>query len=157
MLQGIEPGFLTLVIAAGMVVGMVYYLLTWRNCGGVVTPGVLAALALLAPSVLIKVALASALTFVVMQPILRRVFLSLANTMGLYIAVGLLANYLLEYLFARALPHINVVALLGFISPGLIAYYMRREGIVNTVVGTMGTAAITLAIALLCVQITPKG
>jgi hypothetical protein len=155
MLLGIEPGFLTMVITLGALVGLGYYVLTWRNCGGTVTPGVLAALALLAPGALAKVAVAAALTYLVMPPILRRVFLSQANTIGLYVTVGLVISLVSELALNWALPKVHVVTLLGLVSPGLIAYYMRREGVVMTVLGTSSAAAMTALIALTCVQLTP--
>jgi poly-gamma-glutamate biosynthesis protein PgsC/CapC len=109
--------------------------------GGIVVPGYFA-LTLNEPIRVIATILVALATFLIIR-LLSHVMLIYGRRMLL---LGVLVGYLLGYV-TRIVPPLSIarlhldVSVIGYVIPGLLAYWMNRQGIVETI-STMLIAAV---------------
>jgi poly-gamma-glutamate biosynthesis protein PgsC/CapC len=138
-------------IGLGLVVSLFFTEILGLAAGGLVVPGYIA-LYLNQPLRIAATVLAALVTFGVVKLLGRVMLLYGRRTMVFCVLAGFLFGYLTRYLLvfndtvglgvdARVLQSI------GYIIPGLMAYWMLRQGIVETLC-TMITAAFIVRIAL---------
>jgi len=111
--------------------------------GGIVVPGYVA-LTLTQPARLAVTVLVALAVFVILKA-LSHVFLLFGRRMLL---LGVLLGYVLGYA-TRIVPPLTVetarleVGVIGYVIPGLIAYWMHRQGVIETVATMLVAAVIT--------------
>ena len=109
--------------------------------GGIVVPGYFA-LTLTEPVRVIATILVALATFLIIK-LLSRVMLVFGRRMLL---LGVLVGYLLGYV-TKIVPTLTIaslhldVSVIGYVIPGLLAYWMNRQGVVETI-STMLIAAV---------------
>jgi poly-gamma-glutamate biosynthesis protein PgsC/CapC len=109
--------------------------------GGIVVPGYFA-LTLTEPVRVIATILVALATFLIIK-LLSRVMLVFGRRMLL---LGVLVGYLLGYV-TKIVPPLSIanlhldVSVIGYVIPGLLAYWMNRQGVVETI-STMLIAAV---------------
>ncbi|GHS99004.1 capsular polysaccharide biosynthesis protein CapC [Synergistales bacterium] len=132
-------GTVSLTLAVGVAVGLVYYRRTGWSPGGLVTPGLLALSA--SDPVSFLGALLLGLAFAV---VLR----CLVSKMCLYgrerVGAALLMAILFRLVFRSVMPALFIDSLwIGWAAPGLIAADAERQGALMTVTGATSTGIAT--------------
>jgi len=139
-----------IVIAVGL--GMMLNLLLTETiglaAGGIVVPGYIA-LNIHQPDMVISTIIIALITYLLLYLFSRFILLYGRRLLIVSIIIG----YLLGYL-TRLYPSISFetltldVTTIGFVVPGLIAYWMQRQGIVETI-STMIIAAVIVRLILI--------
>lgn len=138
-------------IGLGLVVSLVFTEILGLAAGGLVVPGYIA-FYLDQPLRILATVLAALVTYGTVRLLGRVILLYGRRTMVFCVLAGFLFGYLTRYLlvFNEAMSLGVEAALLqsiGYIIPGLIAYWMMRQGIVETLC-TMFMAAFIVRLAL---------
>jgi len=139
-------------IGLGLVVSLIFSEMLGLAAGGLVVPGYIA-LYLHQPVRIIGTILAALVTYGLVGIIGRFVLLYGRRTLVFCVLAGFLFGYLTRYLLVfNAMfdfgVDANIVQSIGYIIPGLIAYWMLRQGIVETLC-TMLMAAFIVRLALI--------
>jgi|UniRef100_A0A7C4TAZ3 poly-gamma-glutamate biosynthesis protein PgsC/CapC len=139
-----------IVIAVGL--GMMLNLLLTETiglaAGGVVVPGYIA-LNLHHPDMVISTVITALLTYLIIYLLSHYILLYGRRLLIISIIIG----YLLGY-FTRIYPSLSFETLkldittIGFVVPGLIAYWIQRQGIIETI-STMFIAAVIVRLVLI--------
>lgn len=134
----------TVCLAAGMLLGMLYYQRTGWACGGIITPGVIAMYA--GDPLKIGVSLLAGLvTWLLLEGLVR-----LTGAYGRQrIAAAMLIALALRYPLVAVLGEASLW--LGWVVPGLIGADMQRQGVFNTLAGAV-TVSIAAAMSVLLLQ-----
>lgn len=124
-------------IGLGIVLGMFFYNRTGRSCGGIITPGFIA-LQIGSPSS-IAMALASAVVLsFVLEGVVRITGIYGRQRIALAMLLALGCKFMLDLFFP-------VSSLwLGWVLPGLVAADMQRQGLVETLTGTVIVSLLTV-------------
>ena len=124
-------------LALGIIIGLFWSRRTGWNCGGLITPGILAIHAGMPLSclyaILIGVILAPILNFIVQR----------GNLYGRErIGAAMLLALTVRVLWMHLLPSmgVDVPLWLGWVVPGLLAADIQRQGLVITLAGSISTA-----------------
>lgn len=138
-------------IGLGLVVSLAFSELLGVAAGGLVVPGYIA-LYLDQPARIVATMLAALLTYGVVSGLGRFVLLYGRRDLVFCVLAGYLFGYATRYLlFLNAVFGVGIEAAvlqsIGYIIPGLIAYWMRRQGVAETVC-TMLVAAFIVRLAL---------
>ncbi|MBN2171577.1 MAG: poly-gamma-glutamate biosynthesis protein PgsC [Candidatus Krumholzibacteriota bacterium] len=138
-------------IGLGLVVSLVFSEILGLAAGGLIVPGYIA-LYLHEPLRIAGTVLAALVTFVSLKLVSRFVLLYGRRTLVFCVLAGFVFGFLTRYLLAfNAAVGVGVDASLlqsiGYIIPGLIAYWMLRQGVVETLC-TMLMAAFIVRLAL---------
>ena len=138
-------------IGLGLVVALVFSEILGLAAGGLVVPGYIA-LYLDQPLRILGTILASLVTYGFIRILGRYVLLYGRRTMVFSVLAGFLFGYLTRYIlvFNDTLNlgvDTSVIQSIGYIIPGLIAYWMMRQGIVETLC-TMIMASFIVRLAL---------
>ena len=138
-------------IGLGLVVSLVFSEILGLAAGGLVVPGYIA-LYLDQPLRILGTILASLVTYGFIRLLGRFVLLYGRRTMVFCVLAGFLFGYLTRYIlvFNNAMNlgvDTSVIQSIGYIIPGLIAYWMMRQGIVETLC-TMIMASFIVRLAL---------
>ncbi len=138
-------------IGLGLVVSLVFSEILGLAAGGLVVPGYIA-LYLDQPLRILGTILASLVTYGFVKIVGRTVLLYGRRTMVFCVLAGFLFGYLTRYIlvFNDALNlgvDTSVIQSIGYIIPGLIAYWMMRQGVVETLC-TMIMASFIVRLAL---------
>jgi len=139
-------------IGLGLVMGLIFTEVLGVAAGGLIVPGYIA-LYLDQPWRLLGTALAAVLTYGVVNLLGRFILLYGRRTLVLSVLVGfffgLLTRYLLVFnaMLGTGLD-VSVVRAIGYIIPGLIAYWMHRQGVLSTL-AAMVMAAFLVRLALI--------
>jgi poly-gamma-glutamate biosynthesis protein PgsC/CapC len=142
-------------IGLGLLVSLVFSEILGLAAGGLVVPGYIA-LYLDQPLRILATVLAALVTYGCVQLIGRVILLYGRRTMVFCVLAGFLFGYLTRYLlvFNQTLGlgvDAAVLRSIGYIIPGLIAYWMMRQGIVETLC-TLVIAAFIVRVALVVVH-----
>lgn len=138
-------------IGLGLVVSLVFSEILGLAAGGLVVPGYIA-LYLDQPLRILGTVLAALVTFGFIRVLGRFVLLYGRRTMVFCVLAGFLFGYLTRYLliFNASLElgvDTSLIQSIGYIIPGLIAYWMCRQGVVETLC-TMIMASFLVRLAL---------
>ncbi len=138
-------------IGLGLVVSLFFTEILGLAAGGLVVPGYIA-LYLNQPLRIAATVLAALVTYGAVKLLGRVMLLYGRRTMVFCVLAGFLFGYLTRYLLvfneAMALGFdARVLQSIGYIIPGLMAYWMLRQGIVETLC-TMFVAAFIVRVAL---------
>ncbi len=130
-------------IGLGMLASFVLTETIGVAAGGIVVPGYFA-LALNEP-VRVAATIAVSLATLLIIKVVGRFMLVFGRRMLL---LGVLVGYLLGYV-TRIVPHLTVGAahfdlgVIGYVIPGLVAYWMNRQGILETIATMLLAAVLT--------------
>jgi poly-gamma-glutamate biosynthesis protein PgsC/CapC len=138
-------------IGLGLVISLAFSEVIGLAAGGLVVPGYIA-LYLDRPERILGTLLAALVTYAVVRLVGRHVLLYGRRMLVFCVLAGFLFGYLTRYLLVfNAMFHLGVEAALlqaiGYIIPGLIAYWMLRQGIVETI-STMFVVAFLVRLSL---------
>ncbi len=130
-------------IGIGMVASFFMTETVGLAAGGIVVPGYFA-LVLHEPTRVVSTLLVALATFLLLR-LLSRFMLVYGRRM---LVLSILVGYLLGYL-TRIAPHWTLgqldldVGVIGYVIPGLLAYWMSRQGVVETVTVMLVAAVLT--------------
>ena len=138
-------------IGLGLVVSLVFSEILGLAAGGLVVPGYIA-LHLDQPLRILSTVLAALVTYGFIRLVGRFVLLYGRRTMVFSVLAGFLFGYLTRYIlvFNEAMKlgvDTSMIQSIGYIIPGLIAYWMMRQGVVETLC-TMIMASFIVRLAL---------
>ena len=138
-------------IGLGLVVSLVFSEILGLAAGGLVVPGYIA-LHLDQPLRILGTVLAALVTYAFLRLLDRFVLLYGRRTMVFSVLAGFLFGYLTRYIlvFNEAMKlgvDTSMIQSIGYIIPGLIAYWMMRQGVVETLC-TMIMASFIVRLAL---------
>lgn len=138
-------------IGLGLVISLVFTEVLGLAAGGLIVPGYIA-LYLDQPLRIAGTVVAALLTFFTVKALGRVVLLYGRRTMVFCVLCGFLFGYLTRYVlvFNAMLGtgvDVSIIRSIGYIIPGLIAYWMHRQGILATL-STMIMAAFLVRLAL---------
>lgn len=138
-------------IGLGLVVSLAFSELMGVAAGGLIVPGYVA-LHLDQPLRVATTLVAALLTYATVGAMGRFILLYGRRTMVFCVLVGFVYGYLTRYLliFNDELGigfDVHLFQSIGYIIPGLIAYWMRRQGVVETI-STMLMASFLVRTAL---------
>jgi len=134
-------------IGLGLVASLLFTEAVGFAAGGFVVPGYIA-LYLDQPMKLLGTFIAAVITFVCVK-LAGKVFLLYGRrSLVLAVLLGFVFGALMERLPAIAFASREGISAIGFIIPGLIAYWMTRQGILQTV-AAMFIAAVLVRLALI--------
>jgi gamma-polyglutamate biosynthesis protein CapC len=139
-------------IGLGLVVSLVFSEILGLAAGGLIVPGYIA-LYLDQPLRIVGTIMASLVTFGSIHLVSRFVLLYGRRTLVFSVLAGFLFGYLTRYLLIfndllGAAVDVSLIQSIGYIIPGLIAYWMLRQGVVETLC-TMLMAAFIVRLALI--------
>ena len=138
-------------IGLGLVVSLVFSEILGLAAGGLVVPGYIA-LYMDQPLRILGTVLASLVTYAFIRLVGRFVLLYGRRTMVFSVLAGFLFGYMTRHIlvFNEAMQlgvDTSVIQSIGYIIPGLIAYWMMRQGVVETLC-TMIMASFIVRLAL---------
>jgi len=138
-------------IGLGLVVSLVFSEILGLAAGGLVVPGYIA-LYMDQPMRILGTVLASLVTYGFIRLVGRFVLLYGRRTMVFSVLAGFLFGYMTRHIlvFNEAMQlgvDTSVIQSIGYIIPGLIAYWMMRQGVVETLC-TMIMASFIVRLAL---------
>jgi len=138
-------------IGLGLVVSLVFSEIMGVAAGGLIVPGYIA-LHLDQPLRVAGTIVAAMFTYGTVQLLSRFILLYGRRTLVFSVLVGFVFGYLTRYVLVfNAMIgtglDVSIVQSIGYIIPGLIAYWMHRQGVVETV-STMIMAAFLVRLAL---------
>ena len=126
----------TFCLAAGMLLGMLYYHKTGWACGGIITPGVIAIY--IGDPWKVAVSLAAGLLTWLVLDLLVRLF----NLYGRQrLAAAMLIALALRYPLVSVWGETSLW--LGWVVPGLIGADMQRQGVVTTLAAVIAVSIVT--------------
>jgi poly-gamma-glutamate biosynthesis protein PgsC/CapC len=138
-------------IGLGLIVSLVFSEILGLAAGGLIVPGYIA-LYLDQPYRLMGTILASLVTFASVKLLSRLILLYGRRTLVFCVLLGFLFGFLTRYVLVfnamlGAPVDVSVMQSIGYIIPGLIAYWMFRQGVWETL-STMIMAAFLVRTAL---------
>lgn len=138
-------------VGLGVVFSLLFSEFFGVAAGGIVVPGYVA-LELGDPFKLIGTLVVSFLTFLLLRAASHYIFIYGRRRMVLAILIGFILGYLSRQLVLHHVFAIDVrMQAIGFIIPGLIANWMERQGLLQTIAGVVIAAS---AVRLLLMLIT---
>lgn len=142
---------LSLSIGIGLVVSLLFSEVFGLAAGGMVVPGYIA-LSLNRPIGLLGTLLAALATFAIVHALSSVLIVYGRRRTVLMILVGYLLGAFAQSLTAATLPAFGAtdVAMIGYIIPGLIAIWMDRQGISNTLSSLITAAVVVRLVLILC-------
>lgn len=139
---------IVIAVGLGMILNMLLTETIGLAAGGVVVPGYIA-IYLHKPDVVISTVAIALITYIILKLLSYHILLYGRRLLIIAIIIG----YLLGYI-TRVYPSISITTLrfdittIGFVVPGLIAYWMERQGIIETL-STMLIASVLVRFALI--------
>ncbi len=136
-------------IGLGLITSLMLSEALGLTAGGLIVPGYIA-LYLNDPLRVAGTLMAGVVTMVVVRAMGRVILLYGRRTMVFCVIVGFVVGYSTRYLLIVETPgvHASMIQAIGYIIPGLIAYWMVRQGVVETVC-TVLMSSIIVRLALI--------
>jgi poly-gamma-glutamate biosynthesis protein PgsC/CapC len=139
-------------IGLGLITSLVFSETLGLTAGGLIVPGYIA-LYLNDPLRVAGTLMAGIVTMVIVRSLGRLILLYGRRTMVFCVVVGFLVGYSTRFLLIVETPGVeaSMIQAIGYIIPGLVAYWMVRQGVVETVC-TVLMSAIIVRLALILVH-----
>jgi len=135
-------------IGIGLLMSLIFSEAFGLAAGGMVVPGYIA-LALAEPWRVVGTVAAAIVTFLVVRLLGRLMLMYGRRHLVLAILIGFLCGHLTRVIFGRPeLPEILSFEAIGYIIPGLLAYWMEKQGAARTL-AAMVMAAVLVRLALM--------
>lgn len=130
-------------IGLGMVASFVLTETVGLAAGGIVVPGYFA-LALTEPLRIIATLLVALVTYLVIKLVSLVALIHGRRMLLLGVLVGYLLGYATKIAPPLALDGARVdVSVIGYVIPGLVAYWMHRQGVIETLATMLSAAVLT--------------
>jgi poly-gamma-glutamate biosynthesis protein PgsC/CapC len=140
---------LTLSVGVGLAISLLFTEMFGIASGGMIVPGYIA-LSLTRPLDVALTVGAGIVTFAVIHTLSSFVILYGRRRTVLMILVGYLTGMAARWIAASAVPVETELQVIGFIIPGLIAIWLDRQGVVETL-SALVTASIVVRLILIIV------
>lgn len=138
----------TLCLAAGILLGMLYYRKTGWACGGIITPGVIALY--ISDPLKIGVALMAGMaTWLILEGLVRYTGIYGRQRLAAALLIALALRYPLVALTAET------SLWLGWVVPGLVGADMQRQGATVTMASTVAVSVATAMVVQLILLVLP--
>ncbi len=139
-------------VGIGLFINMIFTEVLGITAGGMVVPGYIA-LHLDSPLMVANTILLAFLTFLVIRYMSRFILIYGRRHLMLSILIGFLFGWLFNYVTKNSMfiengLHMKTV---GFIVPGLIAYWMERQGVFESICGLITGSVMTRMILIIVV------
>jgi poly-gamma-glutamate biosynthesis protein PgsC/CapC len=135
-------------IGLGLVMSLIFSEAFGLAAGGMVVPGYIA-LALAEPWRVVGTVAAALLTFLIVRLMSRFMLLYGRRHLVMVILIGFLLGHLTRVIFGRPeFPEYLSFEAIGYVIPGLIAYWMERQGALATLM-SMFMAAVLVRLVLM--------
>jgi len=135
-------------IGVGLVVSLLFTEAVGFAAGGFVVPGYIA-LFLDRPLMVLSTVLAALVTYACLKLASRFLLIYGRRMLVLAVLLGFLFGVLVELVpIFRSVSFAGGVAAIGYIIPGLLAYWMARQGVVQTL-AAMSVAAVLVRLTLI--------
>jgi len=123
--------------------------LTGLAAGGIVVPGYVA-MTIHRPAQVISTVLVGLVTYVIVKVISRYMLLYGRRLLILCILIGYLIGYLTRIFPPITIENISLdLTTIGFVVPGLLAYWMHRQGLIETLSAMVVAAVLVRLIIVL--------
>ena len=140
---------LTLSVGIGLAISLLFTELFGIASGGMIVPGYLA-LALTRPLDVALTVGAGFVTFAIVHTLSSFVILYGRRRTALMILVGYLVGMAVRWTTSSVMPAGNELQVIGFIIPGLIAIWLDRQGILETLTALV-TASVVVRLILILI------
>lgn len=135
-------------IGVGLVVSLLFTEAVGFAAGGFVVPGYIA-LFLDRPLMVLGTIIAALITYACLKLAARFLLVYGRRMLVLAVLLGFLFGALVEFVpFLRSITYAGGFAAIGYIIPGLLAYWMARQGVVQTL-AAMSVAAVLVRLVLI--------
>ncbi len=135
-------------IGLGLVMSLIFSEAFGLAAGGMVVPGYIA-LAMAEPWRVVGTVAAALLTFLIVRIMSRFMLLYGRRHLVMVILIGFLLGHLTRVIFGRPeIPEFLSFEAIGYVIPGLIAYWMERQGALATLM-SMFMAAVLVRLVLM--------
>jgi gamma-polyglutamate biosynthesis protein CapC len=153
----VSPAVATIGLAIGLILSLVCYLVSNLSPGGMITPGWLALTFAEDYRQALLVLAVTVATFGLTVLLQRFVILYGKRLFAAVVLIGVLLQTTLFLIIQQRVPLLFTHETLGFVAPGLIAYQLTRQRILNTVVatGVVTGASYALLVSGVLVNIVP--
>jgi poly-gamma-glutamate biosynthesis protein PgsC/CapC len=142
-------------IGLGLAMSLVFSEAFGLAAGGMVVPGYIA-LALAEPWRVVGTIAAAIVTFLIVRLIGRFMLLYGRRHLVMVILVGFLVGHATRVFFGRPeFPEFLSFEAIGYIIPGLIAYWMERQGAFQTIMSMLMAAALVRLVLIVVVGGVP--
>lgn len=142
-------------IGLGLAMSLVFSEAFGLAAGGMVVPGYIA-LALAEPWRVVGTVAAAIVTFLIVRLMGRFMLLYGRRHLVMVILVGFLAGHATRVFFGRPeFPEFLSFEAIGYIIPGLIAYWMERQGALQTLMSMLMAAALVRLVLIVVVGGAP--
>lgn len=136
-------------IGMGLLTGLFFSEALGLTAGGLIVPGYIA-LYLDNPLRVVGTLLAGIVTMVIVRAIGRLILLYGRRTMVFCVIIGFLIGYSTRFLLiVETGVQASMIQTIGYIIPGLIAYWMVRQGIVETICTVLMSSIIVRLVLIL--------
>lgn len=142
--------FIYLAISIGLVINLVSLEVFGLVAGGLIVPGYLA-IYITDPLRIFSTFVIAIVTFTVLRLLGNIMLIYGRRQLVLSVLIAYIINWVLYYYQFVSDTHIELAAV-GYIIPGLIAYWMEREGIFETIASAITGAAVTRLILIIITQ-----
>jgi poly-gamma-glutamate biosynthesis protein PgsC/CapC len=142
-------------IGLGLIMSLIFSEAFGLAAGGMVVPGYIA-LALAEPVRVVGTVAAAIVTFLIVRLMGRFMLLYGRRHLVMVILVGFLIGHLTRLIFGRPeVPEIWSFEAIGYIIPGLMAYWMERQGALATLVSMLMAAVLVRLVLIVAVGGVP--
>ena len=142
-------------IGLGLAMSLVFSEAFGLAAGGMVVPGYIA-LALAEPWRVVGTIAAAIVTFLIVKLLARFMLLYGRRHLVMVILVGFLIGHATRVVFGRPeFPEFLSFETVGYIIPGLIAYWMERQGALQTLMSMLMAAALVRLVLIVVVGGVP--
>ena len=138
-------------VGLGMLLSLVFTETVGLAAGGVVVPGYIA-LSLHHPSQVLSTVIVGIITFLIIQIIANYVLLYGRRLLIISILIGYLIGYATKLFPPITLASTSIdISTIGFVVPGLIAYWIHRQGLIGTITAM---AIVSIIVRLIIIIVT---
>ncbi len=124
---------IVIAVGLGMILNFLFTETIGLAAGGVVVPGYIA-LNLHKPDLVISTVLIGLITFIIVKILSNYILLYGRRLLIICIIIGYLLGYLTRLYPLLTYENLKIdITTIGFVVPGLIAYWMQRQGIIETI------------------------
>ena len=142
-------------IGLGLVMSLIFSEAFGLAAGGMVVPGYIA-IALGEPWRVVVTVVAAIVTFLIVRLLGRVMLLYGKRHLVMVILIGFICGWLTKLPLGRSdLPGFLNVGAIGYIIPGLIAYWMERQGAVATLMAMLMAAVLVRLVLIVAVRGAP--
>ena len=136
-------------VGLGMLLNLLFTETIGLAAGGIVVPGYIA-LSIHRPAQVISTIAAGIFTFMIVNVLSRHILLYGRRSLIISILIGYLVGYATKIFPPITFASANIdISTIGFVVPGLIAYWIYRQGVVETIAAMTITSILVRLIIII--------